>query len=129
MWDRDCRRYLSHVRRGLRELGSNKKVVLQQVKASVAGYAAENPQCSYQELIQRFGTPRQIAESYVNEMGSQEVLHTIHKRRKQLIAVVTAVVLALIVWVGHIAAEYSNHLQRVNGYAVVTVVPETSATE
>ncbi len=95
-------------------------------------YAEEHPQCTYQELTQHFGTPEQIAESYVAEMDSHEVLHGLHVGKKIFFAILLAIVLGVTAWLGYLALCFNEVEDAANGVLVpgeVTVVRESRQPE
>ena len=122
---RDDRRYLHQVRRALRSTGKQKKQVLAQVQASVSEYREEKPDCSYSDLVQRFGVPQQIAEATVSEMGAGEVLDAMKVRQRILRMVSITAITVLILWAGVVGMAYLNHKIIDNGYAVVEIVEVT----
>lgn len=122
---RDDRRYLHQVRRALRGTGKQKKQVLAQVQSSVSEYREENPDCSYSDLVQRFGVPQQIAEATVSEMGAGEVLDAMKVRQGILRMVSITAITVLILWAGVVGMAYLNHKIIDNGYAVVEIVEVT----
>lgn len=122
---RDDRRYLHQVRRALRGTGKQKKQVLAQVQSSVSEYREENPDCSYSDLVQRFGVPQQIAEATVSEMGAGEELDAMKVRQGILRMVSITAITVLILWAGVVGMAYLNHKIIDNGYAVVEIVEVT----
>ena len=122
MGNKECLHYLEQVRSELKGADRRKKEVLQQIQTAVEDYAEEHPQCTYQELTQHFGTPGQIAESYVAEMDSQEVLRKISYRKKLVIAVASGLILMLLVWAGIQTAAHFSYEQDGKGYATVPTI-------
>lgn len=116
--DRDDRRYLHQVRRALRGTGKQKKQVLAQVQASVSEYQEENPDCSYSDLVQRFGVPQQIAESYITEMDPKELLHDLRIRQRTFSIVCAGIILCLTMWLGYLAVSYHMMVIELNGKVV-----------
>lgn len=119
---RDDRRYLHQVRRALRGTGKQKKQVLAQVQASVSEYREENPDCSYSDLVQRFGVPQQIAEAAVSEMGTGEVLNAIEIKRPILRIVTITAGIILTLWLALFIKSYIEHMKNVEGFATVEIV-------
>ena len=126
---RDDRRYLHQVRRALRGTGKQKKQVLAQVQSSVSEYREENPDCSYSDLVQRFGVPQQIAEATVSEMGAGEELDAMKVRQRILRMVSITAITVLILWAGVVGMAYLNHKSIDNGYAVVEIIEVTESTQ
>lgn len=88
---------------------------------SVQDYVIENPYVNYKLLQRRFGTPGQIAESYIQEMDNAEVLSEMRSREKILKAVLAALSLIVLIWFGFCAVAYYKYTVAVNGSAVIEV--------
>ena len=115
---RDDRRYLHQVRRALRGTGKQKKQVLAQVQSSVSEYREENPDCSYSDLVQRFGVPQQIAESYITEMDPKELLFDLRIRQRTFSIACVGIILCLTMWLGYLAVSYHAVLNELGGTLV-----------
>lgn len=125
MGNKECLHYLEQVRSELKGADRRKKEVLQQIQTAVEDYAEEHPQCTYQELTQHFGTPEQIAESYVAEMDSHEVLHGLHVGKKIFFAILLAIVLGVTAWLGYLALCFNEVEDAANGVLVPGEVTTT----
>lgn len=115
---RDDRRYLHQVRRALRGTGKQKKQVLAQVQASVSEYQEETPDCSYSDLVQRFGAPQQIAESYITEMDPKELLFDLRIRQRTFSIACVGIILCLTMWLGYLVVSYHTVLNEFGGTLV-----------
>lgn len=125
MGNKECLHYLEQVRSELKGADRRKKEVLQQIQTAVEDYAEEHPQCTYQELTQHFGTPEQIAESYVAEMDSHEVLHGLRVGKKIFFAILLAIVLGVTAWLGYLALCFNEVEDAANGVLVPGEVTTT----
>lgn len=125
MGNKECLHYLEQVRSELKGADRRKKEVLQQIQTAVEDYAEEHPQCTHQELTQHFGTPGQIAESYVAEMDSHEVLHGLRVGKKIFFAILLAIVLGVTAWLGYLALCFNEVEDAANGVLVPGEVTTT----
>lgn len=119
---RAVRRYLREIRGWLPCSGKLKRVILKRIENTITDYLFENPSASYAELTERFGTPQQIAATYVDEMETGVLLRDLRVKRKivRIVAATAAVVIGL--WAGLVIASYVDHRKDVNGYATVEIV-------
>lgn len=97
-------------------------MILSRVENSVREYASEYPCIDYKGIVNRFGTPQQIAESYIAEMNTAELLQGMRIRDKVLLIVLATAALLSIVRFGFLAAGYYDHAKDMSGYAVVEVI-------
>lgn len=115
------RRYLREIRNWLPCSRRLKSKIMEEIRVTVSSFLAENPTASYTELTARFGTPQQIASSFVDEMGTEELLRDLRIRRKLVcIASITAVVV-LVLWASVVTLAYIDYLDDTNGYIVETI--------
>lgn len=84
------RRYVRAVSTFLPCSGKRKKPWLADLRAQAESYIAEGGDAA--ALEQRFGTPQQMAFSYVDEMPTADLLAELHIRRR--LVAVTAITLA-----------------------------------
>lgn len=84
------RRYVRAVSTFLPCSGKRKKSWLADLRAQAESYVAEGGDAA--ALEQRFGTPQQMAFSYVDEMPTADLLAELHIRRR--LVAVTAIALA-----------------------------------
>lgn len=113
------RRYLWEISGWLPCSGKLKRGILDRIENTVLEYLIENPEASYEDLTERFGVPQQIAATYVEEMGTNELLRDLRIRRRIVRAVTAAALSVVILWAGLVIASYVDHRRDVNGYLVV----------
>ena len=87
------RRYVRAVSTFLPCSGKRKKSWLADLRAQAESYAAEGGDAA--ALEQRFGTPQQMAFSYVDEMPTADLLAELHIRRRLVAVTVIALAAAL----------------------------------
>lgn len=83
---------------------------------SVRAYATENPRLTYAAIVARFGEPRAVAESCVEEMETAELVKNLRVRRKVVCIVVATAVAIVILWVGVVASALAEHFISVGGH-------------
>ena len=72
--NRTARRYLREAKSWLPCSGKQKRDILARIENVVNDYVDQNPDADYSEIMNRFGTPRQIAAAYVDDMDTEELL-------------------------------------------------------
>lgn len=115
-------RYLWEISRELPGSWKQKKKILLGMKCIVRDYVTENPNADYQAIVKRFGVPRKIAESYVEELETGELLRELQIRKKILWVTLIAIVATATVWSAFTAAAYLDHFADKRGYATVEVI-------
>ena len=123
------RRYLREIRGWLPCSGKWKRGILEKIEQSMAQFLSENPEASYEALAERFGSPRQIAATYVDEMGTDELLRDLRVRRRVVGMIAATAVAVVCLWTGLVTASYLDHVNGMNGYVVVGEVAEIDRVE
>lgn len=123
------RRYLREIRGWLPCSGKWKRGILEKIEQSIAQFLSENPEASYEALAERFGSPRQIAATYVDDMGTAELLKDLRARRRVVQIVAAAAVTVVCLWTGLITVSYIGHLKDIGGCVVVGEVAEIGRVE
>ncbi len=114
------RRYVRAVSTFLPCSGKRKKPWLADLRAQAESYVAEGGDAA--ALEQRFGTPQQMAFSYVDEMPTADLLAELHIRRRLVavtaitLAAALAVYVAVLVWQAYLVYD------RFNGWTETYVV-------
>lgn len=116
----DFRRYCREVRCWLPCTWRAKRNILEKIESVVSA----NEEVSYGQIVERYGTPQQIASAYVDEMGSIELLDILRIKRKIVRAVAVSCIVALVMWVGCIASALANDYVADNGYIERTVTTD-----
>lgn len=125
--DENAKRYLREIRGALVCSPKIKRRIISEIKESVLAFLAEVPDADYNCITARFGTPQQIAATYVDEMESTEILSSL-QIRKRIIAIVMVGMIAIVtVWLSVVGSEYMKYMDNTNGYfdIAIEVLEET----
>ena len=79
---KELKKYYRQIKRWLPCGGKTKKQLMTNITATIENYLAENPEADFNALQSHFGTPQQIAASFVDEMDTVELLRKLRIRRK-----------------------------------------------
>lgn len=114
-------RYLHRVRCCLPCPFKMKKKIMEPVKHNVENYLLENQFVNYQNLVDRFGEPQQIACAFIDAEGAQQIVRNMHIR-KGVICIVAATALAIVViWAGAVGAAIAGFFDSTHGITYVYV--------
>ena len=73
-----------------------KKDLILRIESSVYDYIEGNPDASYDDITAQFGSPRELADSYISSLDSEEICKAIKKAKTIKIAVIVTCIIALI---------------------------------
>lgn len=85
--NRAVAKYRSRVRRAMRCSRASRKARLHDLDALLSSFAEENPGATMEEIAQRFGAPREMADSLCEGLSAEERRHWQWHRRALIGAV------------------------------------------
>lgn len=121
-------RYLWKVRGWLPCSGKLKREIMARIKTVLNDYLNDHPDADFAELSYRFGTPKQVASSYVEDMDTEELLRNLRIRSRILGIVAGTALIVIVLWVGTVTYAIIHNEQMSHGYMVigpVEVIDET----
>ena len=122
MINRNARRYLRQVRTWLPCGGTMKRQIMEKIRSSISRFLEEEPSADYDSIVFRFGTPQQIASTYVDEQDTEVLLRKLRIKRRIVAAVCCTAAACVVIWLLVALAAYVNFSIAENGYAVIEIV-------
>ncbi len=71
MNNRAVKKYIWTIKKVLPFVYNNRKRIINNIKSDIAEYAKENESCTYEELVDAFGSPEDIVNEYMSETISK----------------------------------------------------------
>ncbi len=118
MLNADIQRYLREIKRDIPCAGKRKRDILNRINEIIGGYLEENADPSYDGLTARFGTPKQIVTSCLEEMDTGELIQKLKIKRKIVSIVAAAAVAVVVLWAAVVSIAYIEHKKDGDGYFV-----------
>ena len=120
---RELRQYYLSVRKLLPCGLKQKTAFIRRLEGSIAAYVSEYPDADFTQIERHFGTPQQIAASYIEEMDPQEISDKLKARKRIFQIVAAAVTICVATWLAFViyaAVEVENTLGGYyDGYLVI----------
>ena len=123
--NRGAVRYLKTVYRLLPCKRNQKRKIISEIKNSVALFLTENPNSDFDSIALRFGNPKVIATSLVEEMQGFEILQDLQIKKRIISAVIVAVTMIVTIWLAVVGVAYIQYVDEYNGYFDVSVETES----
>lgn len=98
--------------------GKVKKQLMANITTTVDGYLEEHPDANMQTLQAHFGTPQQIAASFVEEMDTAELLDALRTRRKVIRIILYSFAAIVVIWAIAVLIAWCIGMSEVLGYGV-----------
>ena len=91
---------------------------------SVRDFATRNPQADYDAITTRFGTPRQIAASCLEDMDTEELVQHLMIGRRIAAIVGAAALTVVLLWAGVVGYALVQNQKSTTGYHVITLIDD-----
>ena len=119
-----ARHYLQAVKRELHCSAAQKALFLQQMEDSISQYISDNPAASMADLTKEFGTPAEIAKSFLEEADSAVIGKSLRHGRKIFWAVLAVVFIVATIVIGIHAFDLWRSENYRDGYFEEMVTPD-----
>ena len=98
----ECSQFLHSVRQAMPKLSKQEKRFFSDFSLSVNEYVSTKPNCTQDDLIRQFGTPKDIAITYYSNMDSNIYLNILRRSRFIKITCITFITTLITVLVIYI---------------------------
>ena len=121
MHNAQARRYLREIQESLPCTGKAKRGITRKINGMIDDAMLDEPDLTYEMLVKRFGTPQQIASSYVDEMETPELLKKLRIKKKIFAVVCATAAIILAIWIGVVVTATQAHYNSMNSFGVETI--------
>lgn len=97
-YNADVRQYLKEICKNIPCSWNKKRKILAQLEESIKKYAIEITDLDYAAIVARFGTPQQIAASYLEAMDIQELTQNFRVKKRIVGILLAAAMAAVLLW-------------------------------
>ena len=115
-------RYLWQIYRELPGSWKEKKQIVTKMESSIRDYVSEDAYVTLDQLKNRFGEPKQIALTYINEMEAHKLSKELKKEKSIVYTVIVTAIVIVALWAGMVVTSYIDHRKNANGYAIVEII-------
>ena len=116
-----AKRYICSVSDTLSCSGKTKRRIVSQIRDSVEDYLLQNPDADFDMIQTHFGTPQEIAASYVNEQDASLLLKKMSIKKKVLVIVAGVMAVVLLIWIGYIGWAAHRAEKTIDRFVTVEV--------
>lgn len=96
--NREIKAYVKRVKRIIPFYSKDKKEFIILLEERINEYVNENNKNTYQDIVDEFGMPNEVAGSYIESLKTDYILKQLNKKRILKVLVSVIIVLALTVW-------------------------------
>lgn len=118
------KRYIRSISNALPCSGKMKRQVVSQIHNSIIDYVQENPDADFAAVQSHFGTPQEIAASYVDNQDTSALLRKMSIKKKVLTIVAGVMAIILLIWIGVVTWGIGEAKKTTGGIVEVIVGDE-----
>ena len=93
-----------------------KRKLMKDIRCSVDSFLQEHPDATFETVSAHFGTPQQIAESYIEEMSPQELQQQAKVKKRIVGIIAAAAACALLIWGIAVGIALVNEFANADSY-------------
>ena len=90
---KDIKKYMKYVKKIISIHSKDKKEFIQLLTQKIIEFSNEHDSCSYQDIVDEFGSPNEVAGSYIETLDSDEIIKKLNK--KKIIKIFISVIIML----------------------------------
>lgn len=118
------KQYFRQVKRLLPVFKRQRRTYLEQLHSDVTAYLFLHPETDLKTLQERFGTPEEIAASFLDEMPTEKIIHKFHLWKRVISVMVFSLALVFtLLFLTLYGIIITNH-RNANGYIKVITYTE-----
>ena len=94
---RKVKKYIRHIKSAFPIMKTQEKTFIKALTDDIEGFIEENPQCTIEDVIDRFGEPKNIAEDYLVQLDTSRLSDELMTScaTKQLLKVILTIAIFL----------------------------------
>ena len=94
----DIKKYIKYVKKIIPIHSKDKKEFIQLLTQKIIEFSNEHDSCSYQDIVDEFGSPNEVAGSYIETLNSDEIIKKLNKKKIINIFISVIIILYISVW-------------------------------
>ena len=96
--NKEIKKYIKYVKKIIPFYSKDKKEFLKLLTQKIIEFSNTQPNCTYQNIIDEFGSPNEVAGSYIETLNSDEIIKKLNKKKIINIFISVIIILYISVW-------------------------------
>lgn len=122
--DWQLRRYYRQIRKLLPCTGRVKRRIVGEISDGIERYLADNPGADYPMVVEKFGTPQQIAFTCVDEMDTTVLLNGLQIKKRIFTSILCGIMAAVAIWLVFAGVALMHNFAQIDGNIKITITEE-----
>lgn len=112
--DKALKQYFKQIKLLLPIYSKEEKIFINDLKKVIDEYIESNPNCTYEEILERFEEPTDVVFNYISCLDQHELCKKISLRKTIKKAIIITVSVVIITCAIRIIFLYDSHLKSIN---------------
>lgn len=96
--NKEVERYIKYVKKLIPIRSKDKKEFIKLLTEQINEFANEKEHCTYQNIVDEFGTPNEVAGSYIEIVNSKIIIKNLNNKKIIKIVFIILIVLCISAW-------------------------------
>ena len=80
-YKKEIKKYIKYVKKIIPFYSKDKKEFLKLLTQKIIEFSNTQPNCTYQNIIDEFGSPNEVAGSYIESLENDEIIKKLNKKK------------------------------------------------
>lgn len=109
--------YIKNIKKQLKISSKYKRTLLNDLEINIDSYISEHPNTTYKDLVENFGTPEDVSESFYESLSSNEIRKQQKLKKHIIIIAVTVGIICVFSFIHY----YQNLNKNLPSYTIETI--------
>lgn len=96
--NKDAKKYIKYVKKIIPIHSKDKSEFIALLTQRINEFANELEECTYEDIVKEFGTPNEVAGSYIENMESNELIKKLNRKKLFKYFLLTLLILITLLW-------------------------------
>lgn len=127
----NLKRYYKQINAIIPKNYPHREEVISAIHRDISSYAGERSECSYDDILEHFGTPEEMALSFAETLSAEDLVSSSRKQRKRILVITSAIIIVFVCILAVLIPRYFLLTQNkaVGIEEVITIYEEVEESE
>lgn len=124
----DIKKYIKYVKKIIPIHSKDKKEFIQLLTQKIIEFSNEHDSCSYQDIVDEFGSPNEVAGSYIESLENDDIIKQLNKKYIFKTLVTIIIFISIGIWcleIYHFNKLYQDARDSIHGYWVEEITEDS----
>lgn len=126
--NKEIKKYIKYVKKIIPFYSKDKKEFLKLLTQKIIEFSNTQPNCTYQNIIDEFGSPNEVAGSYIESLENDDIIKQLNKKYIFKTLVTIIIFISIGIWcleIYHFNKLYQDARDSIHGYWVEEITEDS----